>query len=234
MPRRLLIPALLAALLAAGCGKGGDDEKSSTTTTATTTTAAEEEKDSLGCVVVEDPGGRDEAKEPKPDLRLDPAKKYEVTLKTNCGEIVIALDVKRAPKTSASFAALADRGFYDGLTFHRVLADFVIQGGDPLGTGLGGPGYNVVEKPPRDIAYTRGLVAMAKSQVDPSGASGSQFFIVTAEDAGLTPDYAIVGEVTGGMGTVNRIAAQPIESAQGVPVNPIVIESALVQPDVEG
>jgi cyclophilin family peptidyl-prolyl cis-trans isomerase len=231
MPRRLIIPALLCALLAAGCGKDSDkdDTKTSTVETATTETQA---KDELGCVIVSRPEPRGPGKESKPTLRLDPAKKYEVTLKTNCGEIVIALDVKRAPKTAASFASLVDSGFYDDLTFHRVIADFVIQGGDPLGTGLGGPGYNVVERPPSSLRYTRGVVAMAKSQVDPSGASGSQFFIVTAEDAGLPADYALVGKVTGGMGTVNRIAAQPVDGPQGVPESPVVIEKASIEPGV--
>ena len=141
---------------------------------------------------------------------------------------MIRLDVKRAPKTTSSFASLVRNGFYNDLTFHRVVPDFVVQGGDPLGNGQGGPGYNVVEKPPSDLAYTRGVVAMAKAGVDPSGASGSQFFIVTAQDASLPPDYALVGKVTKGMGTVDKITAEPV-NPQSVPLNAVVIQKASLE-----
>ena len=104
---------------------------------------------------------------PRPTGRLDPAKRYMVTLATNCGAIAIELDVKRAPRTTASFAYLVKRGFYNDLTFHRVAADFVIQGGDPNGDGSGGPGYTIVERPPANLQYTRGTVAMAKTETDP-------------------------------------------------------------------
>jgi cyclophilin family peptidyl-prolyl cis-trans isomerase len=232
MPKRLALSAMLLALLAAGCG----DEKRAATTSTTSATAttepdtAAQEKDAAGCVIVDAPEPKGPGNEKKPTAKLSSSRDYTVTLKTNCGEIVIALDVKRAPKTAASFASLAQRGFYEGLTFHRVLADFVIQGGDPLGNGQGGPGYNIVEKPPQNLRYTRGVVAMAKAGVDPSGASGSQFFIVTAEDAGLTPDYALVGKVESGFGAINRITAQPVEGPEGKPVNPVVIETATVDP----
>jgi cyclophilin family peptidyl-prolyl cis-trans isomerase len=97
---------------------------------------------------------------------------------------------------------------------------------------MGGPGYKVVEAPPADLKYTRGVVAVAKTEVEKPGTSGSQFFIVTAEDAGLPADYALVGKVTGGMGTVNRIAAQPVDGPQGVPESPVVIEKASIEPGV--
>src|SRR5207244_2334132 len=91
--------------------------------------------------------------------------------------------------------------------FHRVVPQFVIQGGDPLGNGTGGPGYEVVEPPPKGTVYRRGVVAMAKTAVQPPGASGSQFFVVTAAaDAGLPPVYAVLGRVTSGMEAVDRIA----------------------------
>ncbi len=104
---------------------------------------------------------------PKPTLTLNPARRYVVDLSTNCGTIQIQLDVRRAPRTTASFAYLVKRGFYDRLTFHRVAAGFVIQGGDPDGDGSGGPGYTVVEPPPSDMRYTLGTVAMAKTGTDP-------------------------------------------------------------------
>jgi peptidyl-prolyl cis-trans isomerase B (cyclophilin B) len=232
MPRTLAVTALVLTLAAAGCGGDKKDDTATTTSTATTTeTTAAQEKDAAGCVVVAAPEPRGAGKEKKPTLALSASKGYLVTMKTNCGEIKIALDVKRAPKTAASFAYLVDRGFYDGLTFHRVIPDFVIQGGDPLGNGQGGPGYNVVEKPPSDLRYRRGIVAMAKAGVDPSGASGSQFFIVTGEDAALTPDYALVGKVKSGFGAINRIIAQPV-GTNDVPLNPVVIETATIEPGV--
>ena len=135
------------------------------------------------CQKVAAPAPKGEQHLSKPTTTLAAGKRYDVDLQTNCGTITIRLATGRAPKTSASFADLVKRGFYDGLTFHRIVHDFVIQGGDPLGTGLGGPGYTVVEKPPGDLAYTTGVVAMAKTEADPPGASGSQFFIVTAPDA---------------------------------------------------
>lgn len=232
MPRILTALALALSLTAAACGGNGKDQDKAKTaaTAATETTAPVQEKDAAGCVVTAAPEPRGPGDEAKPSVKLSASKDYVVTMKTNCGEIKIALDVKRAPKTAASFASLVDKGFYDGLIFHRVLADFVIQGGDPLGNGQGGPGYNIVEKPPSDLRYKRGIVAMAKAGVDPSGASGSQFFIVTAQDAGLPPDYALVGKVKSGFGAINRIIAEPVDGPAGVPLNPVVIETATIEP----
>jgi len=164
---------------------------------------------------------------PRPTHRLNPAKRYVVTLMTNCGAIAIQLDVEQAPKTDASFAYLVKRGFYNDLTFHRVAANFVIQGGDPNGDGSGGPGYTIVEHPPADLRYTRGTVAMAKTSTDPSGASGSQFFIVTAPEAELPPQYALVGKVVGSMAGVQAISQlATIPPQDGAPVHPVVISQA--------
>jgi cyclophilin family peptidyl-prolyl cis-trans isomerase len=141
---------------------------------------------------------------------------------TSCGEFEITLDPKRAPRTGGSFASLVSKRFYDNLTFHRIAAGFVIQGGDPKGDGLGGPGYTVVEKPPQDVAYTKGVVAMAKTQTDPPGASGSQFFVVTGEDVGLPPDYALLGKVTKGQEVVDKIGVLAVDSNEA-PTQPVVI-----------
>jgi peptidyl-prolyl cis-trans isomerase B (cyclophilin B) len=143
---------------------------------------------------------------------------------TNCGTIEIQLDVRRAPRTTASFAYLIKRGFYNDLTFHRIAAGFVIQGGDPNGDGSGGPGYTVVEPPPSDLRYTLGTVAMAKTSNDPAGASGSQFFIVTTQDAPLPAQYALVGNVVGGIVGVETISKLPTDPPQdGAPKTPVVI-----------
>ena len=168
-----------------------------------------------------------------PTLKLDPAKTYTVTIVTNCGKFAFALDVKGSPKTSASFYSLVKRGFFDGLTFHRVAAGFVIQGGDPNGDGSGGPGYKVVEAPPRNTEYVLGDVAMAKTQTDPSGASGSQFFVVTAanatQSAGLTPDYALAGKVVSGLDVVKAIGALPTNPpGDGTPSPAVVMSKVTV------
>jgi peptidyl-prolyl cis-trans isomerase B (cyclophilin B) len=157
-----------------------------------------------------------------------------VTVVTNCGTFAFTLDAARSPKTSASFYSLVKRGFFDGLTFHRVAAGFVIQGGDPTGTGSGGPGYTVVEAPPKNTQYVLGDVAMAKTEAQPAGASGSQFFIVTApnvtQSAGLTPDYALLGKVVSGTDVVEKIGSLPTSPPQdGAPTPAVVMSSVTVK-----
>ena len=203
---------LVCALFLAACG-GGDDERAATPEASPRAAA--------GCEKV--PAAKPkEVKVAKPTTALDPAKTYVARVLTNCGEFEITLDAKRAPKTGGSFKTLVDKGFYDGLAFHRIAPGFVIQGGDPKGDGSGGPGYSITEAPPQDLAYSKGVVAMAKTASDPPGTSGSQFFVVTGEDAGLPPDYALLGMVTKGQEVVDRIGvaeAGPDEQ----PVNPVVI-----------
>ena len=179
-----------------------------------------------GCREVEQPQPKPAGGARKPSMRLDPAKTYRVVLETSCGEITIRLDQKTAPKTAASFASLTRAGFYDGTVFHRIVPGFVIQGGDPTGSGSGGPGYSVREKPPADTVYTEGVVAMAKTPVEPPGTSGSQFYIVTAPDAGLPPEYALLGEVVGGMDVALAIEQLGDPSGQGTPTQAILIEKA--------
>jgi cyclophilin family peptidyl-prolyl cis-trans isomerase len=136
---------------------------------------------------------------------LNPANTYKVTVQTSLGTFAFTLDVKDSPCTTSSFAHLARQHFFDGLIFHRIVPGFVIQGGDPNGNGTGGPGYTVVDTPPTDAKYVRGVVAMAKTGTEPAGTSGSQFFVVTGADAGLPPDYALLGKVTRGLDVVERI-----------------------------
>lgn len=156
---------------------------------------------------------------------LDPGKTYIVTLKTNEGSFAFSLDVKDSPNASASVAALVGKGFFDGTIFHRIVPGFVIQGGDPTGTGTGGPGYTTVDKPPADAAYTRGVVAMAKAGTEPAGTAGSQFFVVTAADAQLPPDYALLGKVTSGMDVVEKIGRLGDPTTEQ-PTKRVVIEKA--------
>ena len=142
-----------------------------------------------------------------PAIGISRNKTYTATMETSCGTIVMKLDPKLGLQTVNSFVFLARKLFFDGLIFHRIARDFVIQGGDPTGTGSGGPGYKTVNAPPKDAKYPEGTVAMAKAGTDPPGASSSQFFVV-ASDHGqqvLTPDYAVVGLVSKGMDVVAKI-----------------------------
>lgn len=185
----LVAIAIVAAILIGRSG-GGDSGS----------TSAE------GCREVEPPEPKDVSfKAPKQTVKK--GELLNAVVETSCGTFDIALDSERAPKTVNSFVFLSEEGFYNGLSFHRVVPEFVIQGGDPLGDGTGGPGYSVDEKPPANLSYTKGVVAMAKSGAEPPGRSGSQFFVVVGADAGLPPEYALVGEVGKGMDVVERIAA---------------------------
>jgi cyclophilin family peptidyl-prolyl cis-trans isomerase len=219
MPR-LAVLVLGLALLLSACG--GDDEETAATPTPEAATT------DTGCETVEAPEPKGPGELEKPDERLERGTTYVATVVTNCGDFEITLDSGDAPKTGGSFKYLADEGFYDGTTFHRVVAGFVIQGGDPLGDGTGGPGYSVVEAPPRDLVYEKYVVAMAKTGVEAPGTSGSQFFVVSAEDAQLPPDYALLGRVTAGEETIDRIAAATTDPATEMPVDPVVIESIAV------
>ena len=136
---------------------------------------------------------------------LDPKRPHTVDVLTNLGSFAFRLDVEDSPCVTSSFASLVRKRFFDGTVFHRIVPGFVIQGGDPTATGTGGPGYTVTDVPPANSLYTEGVVAMAKSPAEPRGAAGSQFFIVTASNAGLQQDYAILGVVTKGLKVVERI-----------------------------
>ena len=220
MPRLLALLAVCALLLAA-CG-GGDGKGDATATP----DSAQSVQDETGCQAVSDPGPKDVGKLPKPKEKLSASKTYVATVSTNCGDFEITLDSKRAPKTGGSFKYLADKGFFDNTKFHRVEGDFVIQGGDPNGDGTGGPGYSIVEAPPSDLTYARGVVAMAKTQIEAPGTSGSQFFVVTAEDTPLPPEYALLGKISKGQETVDKIAAVPVNGS--TPIDPVVIRQIKV------
>jgi cyclophilin family peptidyl-prolyl cis-trans isomerase len=142
-----------------------------------------------------------------PEMQIDPDTSYTATISTEKGDIVVQLDAGAAPQTVNNFVFLAREGFYDGLTFHRVEPGFVIQGGDPLGSGRGGPGYTV----PAEIKlpHVEGAIAMARQgdAVNPTRASsGSQFYITLAPTPFLDGGYTAFGRVTGGMDVVKSIA----------------------------
>ncbi len=203
-----LAALLAAAAFAGGCG-GGNDETSS--------------QSAPGCTAVEAPEPREPESREAPSAELDPDVTHTAVVSTNCGEFTITLAPSRSPHATASFAALADDGYFDDTIFHRIVPEFVIQGGDPTATGTGGPGYTTVDTPAKETQYTLGTVAMAKTAAEPRGAAGSQFFVVTSDEIQLPGDYAVIGEVTSGLDTVARIGGYG--DAAGVPTITVVIES---------
>jgi cyclophilin family peptidyl-prolyl cis-trans isomerase len=212
--RRLPLLALVCLLAACG-GKSG----SGTTTEAQSTTNAN------GCSTVSAPAGSARS-EKKPTSKLDPSKTYKVTFQTNCGSFTFTLDQKQSPNASASIVSLVNAGYFDHTVFHRIVPGFVIQGGDPTATGTGGPGYTTVDKPPASANYVHGVVAMAKTAAEAAGTAGSQFFVVTTANAGLPPDYAIVGKVTSGLDVVDRIGK--LGDANEQPTEVVEIQKATV------
>jgi len=148
----------------------------------------------------------------------------EVTIETDQGNIVMEVEADLGPLAAGNFVALAECGFYDGVVFHRILPGFVIQGGDPTGTGSGGPGYEFPNDPVA-VPYERGVVAMANAGRD---TNGSQFFIVLG-DAGLPPDYSVFGRVTSGMEVADTIAAGPSTGGQaGQALEPVTMNRVTV------
>jgi peptidyl-prolyl cis-trans isomerase B (cyclophilin B) len=228
--RSLALSAACLALLLSACG-GSDKPKpqASTATAPAEATATGSKLDANRCARAKDPGTREDKTYKAPSERLDPAKTYVATVDTNCGAFEITLDAKRAPKTGGSFKYLADQRFYDGLLIHRIVPGFVFQGGDPKGDGTGGPGYTITERPPANLVYRKGIVAMAKGAADAKGASGSQFFVVTGPDGEkLTPDYALLGKITGGQPIVDKIGAIITDPRTDYPDAPVEINSIKV------
>jgi len=209
------IAVVTLALVAAGCGGGSSSSTSAATETAETVS---------GCESVEAPAPRDAGGATAPKERLDPERTWTLTFDTSCGTFVVTLDLDSAPATAASLVSLARSGFYDDTVFHRIVPGFVIQGGDPTQTGTGGPGYSTVDAPASGATYTKGVVAMAKTEDEPAGTAGSQFFVVTGDDVGLPPDYAVAGTVTDGLDVVERIGALG-DPATEQPLQPVVVRS---------
>ena len=211
--------ALLLVLVTVTAGCGGGDEDAAETRAAGPAT---------GCRDVEQPEPKPVGTLKAPAEILNAARRYRAVIRTSCGDFTITLDLKASPRTTASFVALARRGFYDGTVFHRIVPGFVIQAGDPTATGGGGPGYTTVDRPAATTRYTRGVVAMAKTEAQPRGTAGSQFFVVTAEDAGLPPDYAVIGRVTAGQDVVARIGVLGDPNTE-LPTQPVVIDEMVVE-----
>jgi cyclophilin family peptidyl-prolyl cis-trans isomerase len=233
-----ILVAVVLAFVAGGGGKKenvsagksttttGADSSSTSTPETTATTAAGAGTGEITCNDTEPAThGNGKTYDKPPAMTIDPAKKYTATMDTSCGKIVMDFDAKGAPHTVNSFVFLAREKFYDGLTFHRVVKDFVIQGGDPKGNGSGGPGYTLAEEPPKD-GYQVGSLAMAKTQAPNS--TGSQFFIVTGAKGpdilGSSPTYSRFGKVTQGLEVAQKMETfLPPGQVDSAPSRPLYI-----------
>ena len=208
--RRLFITATAAATLVAvpliaGCGSS----ESGSTSTAASTAAA----------------GAAKTWSSPPPMTIDKNATYTAVLRTSEGNITVALDPAQAPKTVNNFVFLAKEGFYDGLTFHRVIPDFVIQGGDPEGTGSGGPGYQFEDELPEAGAYKLGSLAMANAGPN---TNGSQFFIITGQQGvQLPPNYSLFGQVTKGQDVADKISTMAAPGTE-TPDPPVTIEKVTI------
>jgi peptidylprolyl isomerase len=160
-----------------------------------------------------------------PEMGIDPSKRYTATMTTSLGEVVIALDALKAPKTVNNFVFLALNHYYDGVIFHRIINGFMCQGGDPTGTGRGGPGYKFQDELPKPREYQVGSLAMANSGPH---TNGSQFFIVSGgSGVGLPPQYSLFGQVVKGLDIVDTMQNVPTGGGDK-PKTDVVIQSVTI------
>ncbi len=164
-----------------------------------------------------------------PDMTIDPSKIYTALIKTNKGELKAVLDALNAPKTVNNFVVLARHQYYNDVIFHRIIPGFVVQGGDPTGTGMGGPGYRFEDELPRPGRYEIGSLAMANAGPD---TNGSQFFIISGPSgASLPPLYSLFGKVISGFDVLETIDG--LGSQSGKPKEKIFMESVVVTEGTE-
>lgn len=161
----------------------------------------------------------------EPAMAIDQQKRYTATMVTSKGTVVIELDAVNAPRTVNSFVFLSRHGYYDGVAFHRIIPGFVVQGGDPEGTGRGGPGYRFPDELPKPGRYQIGSLAMANAGPD---TNGSQFFIISGPDgAALPPQYSLFGSVVSGGDVVAALDA--VGTRSGKPSEQVVIETVSIE-----
>lgn len=236
MPRLriLLVLALMALVaIAVACGDDDEDVGDDPDAFATDTPAATAPPDGEPTEPANDPSDcpAPTGEAPEPDVSkqydapedqgIDPSKEYLATVKTERGDFTIRLRPDLAPQHVNSFVFLAREGFYDGVTFHRVLPGFVAQAGDPTGSGEGGPGYTIPAEFTDEVAYARGTLGMARTNDPNSG--GSQWFITFGETPSLNGAYTIFGEVTEGMDIVDCITARDPSVNPGAPPGDAII-----------
>jgi cyclophilin family peptidyl-prolyl cis-trans isomerase len=159
-----------------------------------------------------------------PPMCIDPAKRYTAEMVTSKGTMKIALDAIAAPNTVNNFVFLARYHYYDGIVFHRIIPGFMLQGGDPTGTGRGGPGYRFADELPAPGRYELGSLAMANAGPD---TNGSQFFVISGPSGvRLPPQYSLFGKVISGLDVVSGI--ESVGTQSGKPTESVVIESVAI------
>jgi cyclophilin family peptidyl-prolyl cis-trans isomerase len=216
--RNLAIPLVIVAvvLVVISITSGGDDDDSSVSSSASTVRCVDREPTNPP---------KNETFDAPPPMTIDPNAQYAAVLHTSCGDVRIELDAKQAPQTVNSFLFLVQNEFYSGTTFHRIVTDFVDQGGDPTGTGSGGPGYTLPDEPPAD-GYKEGDVAMANSGPN---TSGSQFFLVVSKNGaeqlnsgGPPYKYSILGHMDAdGLRVAKKINTFGSADSAGTPTRTI-------------
>jgi len=206
--RRLmwLLPAFLLALAACGTPTNSQDDGGATEVSAPAAEGAASAQAASG----DDPAARNNKYSAAPEMQIDQSKTYVATIETNKGTMTAELYASEAPMTVNNFVFLARDNFYNDVPFHRIVKDFMVQTGDPTGTGTGGPGYRF-EDEPVSRSYERGTLAMANAGPD---TNGSQFFIVL-QDSGLPPDYTIFGKLTDGLETLDALGNTPVTAQPG-------------------
>lgn len=219
--RRSCALVLLAGTLAlAGCGNDSSQARGAGGSTTSSTS----------CPAADGSTAKQQTFSQAPPMCIDATKTYTATMTTDVGDVIIALDAKKAPKTVNNFVVLSRYHFYDGVTFHRVIPGFMAQGGDPSGDGTGGPGYTIEDELPSAGAYEDGSVAMANTGAPNSG--GSQFFVITGPSGtALPPQYALFGQVTKGMDVMRKIEADGNQdgSQDGKPVKVHTIKTVTIE-----
>ncbi|MGH2710590.1 MAG: peptidylprolyl isomerase [Actinomycetota bacterium] len=231
--KKIIIGVLVSALAVGALGfaavafLGGDDQKQAAKPEAGPSPTASASAEAASDCSQKAPETANEEKEmydKAPDMLIDENAKYTATMETSCGTIEMELYADKTPITVNSFVFLAREGFFDGLTFHRVVPGFVIQGGDPSGDGTGGPGYQFENEEVDGLDFdSPGLLAMANSGPD---TNGSQFFITLAPTPSLNEGYTLFGQVTGGLDAVDAIGA--LGTGDGPPSQPVYIEKVTI------
>lgn len=236
-----LVTVIAALFVLAGCG-AGDENPAGVVNAPTATESRDPDADiTSGCWVAADRGASEAERtegsvahqqwNKAPEMVIDVNKTYRATLETSAGSIEVEFFPKDAPLTVNNFVCLARAGYYDGTPFHRIVDGFVIQGGDPTGTGTGGPGYRFPDEPiPANKNYTKGTLAMANSGAN---TNGSQFFICTADLTGkLGKNYNLFGQVTGGMDVVDTLSKTPTQVRSGTekssPISPVTLTKVTI------
>lgn len=218
--RAVALTALLGSLALSGCGSDDSSESGSPGAAGGS---------SPQCPATDGSAAKKQSFAAAPGMCIDASKSYTATMSTDVGDVVIALDAQKAPKTVNNFVVLSHYHFYDDVTFHRVIPGFMAQGGDPKGDGTGGPGYTIDDELPKAGEYEDGSIAMANKGSANSG--GSQFFVITGPSGtALPPQYTLFGKVTQGMDVMRKIEADGNQdgSQQGHPMKVHTIKTVSI------